>query len=299
MATAEHVWAALLAILHGLDFSKVQLVCAWGGKQALTRHYFDKAVVIVENYLLGEAKASMESLIMLEPTPLSVLSDCGWNQRGSESPMGVITFIGATTMKVVAVCPLINASKYLNFSGSSKAMEGEGTDRICQTLRQQKRTVGTFLHDGDSSSVSAIRKYFPESVEQRCVNHYCKNFGKWAKTHPSLGEKWYRRLQTALKAAILEASSKQDPKEALRLGLQKCLRHYKGDHSTCEHKFSIDPKDSMTAQQLGSLHVKFSDILKEADLIVHGRNQSVCESFNNLVCQYAPKTTNSPQLYLA
>ena len=64
MGTAEHVWASLLAILHGLDFSKVQLVCSWGGKQALTRHCFDKAVIFVEDYLLGEANASMESLIM-------------------------------------------------------------------------------------------------------------------------------------------------------------------------------------------------------------------------------------------
>ena len=100
--------------------------------------------------------------------------------------MGVTTFIGASTMKVVAVCPLINASKFANFSGSSKAMEGEGTDRLCQTLRQRGRTVGTFLHDGDSSSVSAVRKYYPNVVNQRCVNHFCKNFGKWARTHPSL-----------------------------------------------------------------------------------------------------------------
>ena len=141
MATAEHVWAALLAVLHGLDFSEVQLVCTWGGKQVLTRHYFDKAVKMVEDYLLREANASMESLIKLEPSPLSLLSDCGWNQRGSESPMGVTTFIGAATMKVVAVCPLINASKFANFSGSSKAMEGEGTDRLLpnsETARQDR-----------------------------------------------------------------------------------------------------------------------------------------------------------------
>ena len=90
--------------------------------------------------------------------------------------MGTVTFIGMKTKKVIAICPLLNRSSAANFDGTAKAMEGEGTYRMANSLRAQGYKITKFLHDGDSSSYASILWVFPTCAEYQCINHAAKTY---------------------------------------------------------------------------------------------------------------------------
>ena len=127
------------------------------------------------------------------------MSDCGWNFRGFTSPMGTVSVIGLRSHRMLAVCPLLNETKIANYKGTAKGMEGEGTRRICQALKTNGLSIATFLHDGDSSSFSAVKEVFPEAKELFCINHAGKNLGKSMKASVSVDH--WRKVQTYWKEA--------------------------------------------------------------------------------------------------
>lgn len=295
--TPEQVNNVLSAVFHGIDYSKVQSIASMFGQEVLSKYKFDKIVPYLEYKLYCAASWSMFINLEKETEDICVLSDCGWNHRGFCSPMGTVTFIGAKSRKVIAVCPLINATKYKNYDGSSKSMEGAGTELLCKQFFDKGLKITEFLHDGDSSALNSVRKYFPDCVEKKCVNHYAKCIGKWAATN--LGKPWRYRIQAAIATACREASKSENPMQEFAERLRIAQKHYKGEHDLCKHKFSIDEKDNMTPKQLTLFHNKLVEILALAPELIHGANQSVVESFNMLICKFAPKNTCSTQLYIS
>ena len=93
----------------------------------------------------------------------------------------------------------MNETKIANYKGTAKGMEGEGTRRICQALKTNGLSIATFLHDGDSSSFSAVKEVFPEAKELFCINHAGKNLGKSMKASVSVDH--WRKVQTYWKEA--------------------------------------------------------------------------------------------------
>ena len=50
--------------------------------------------------------------------------------------MGTVSVLGLRFHQILEVESLVNITKRANFSGTAKAMEGEGTDRICHRLKE-------------------------------------------------------------------------------------------------------------------------------------------------------------------
>ena len=170
-------------------------------------------------------------------------------------------------------------------------MESEGTRRICQWLQGKNYTIGTFLHDGDSSSYKAVLESFPEAVELFCVNHAGKNVGKFVTQ--SVSAEHSRRVSTYWKDAARKA-----PEDFIKR-LETMLAHYGGTHDHCHHFSgrSYDQKDALTNDQLSLLRAYLVPHCLNASKYSHGRNQSICESFNQSICVYAPKNVYAPILY--
>lgn len=139
---------------------------------------------------------------------ITAMSDCCWSFR-KRSPMGNVTFLSLKTNKIIAVSPLINRSQYQNFDEKAKAMEGHGTKLCCETLAEMGYTLVTFLHDGDSSSFSAVKGVFPDCKEQFCRNHTAKNLGKFAKEKMKTSA--YKYIQAWFSKTSKNASVTEDP----------------------------------------------------------------------------------------
>lgn len=176
-------------------------------------------------------------------------------------------------------------------------MEGEGTRRIWEDLQSKNYSIGTFLHDGDSSSYKAVLESFPEASELFCVNHAGKNVGKFVKKSVSV-EHW-RKISTYWKDAARKASLSTEPHEDFIKRLETMLAHYGGKHDNCRHFSgrSYDQKDALTNEQLTVLRAYLVPHSLSASKYSHGRNQSLCESFNQSICVYAPKNVYAPILY--
>jgi len=160
--------------------------------------------------------------------------------------MGTVTFIDVASFKVVGVAYFITISKAANFDGTAKAMEGAGTEEICSKVKEQGYTVQFFLHDGDSSSISTVMKYFPECQELLRINHAAKNLGKFV--YEKVDKEYRLNIQGWFKRVAVE-SSKQ-PKEKAEAyfvdNLEIMLMHYSGIHDCCKHPDrSYSQKDAM------------------------------------------------------
>jgi len=218
-----------------------------------------------------------------ENKTLFVMSDACWNFKSKryDSPMGTVTFIDVSNYKVVGVSYFINISKAANFDGPAKAMEGAGTDDICAKLKAQGFTVTHFLHDGDSSSWATIKQHFPECLELLCINHAAKNLGKFVynqvdKEFRTNVQGWFKRV------AVQSSKQPEDKAEA-----------YFVDNPDREYS----QKDALSKEKIIILSTKVAEFTKNAQKYIHGRNQSISESFNNLISVYAPKNVCTPHLY--
>jgi len=160
--THEYVVAALLSANTRAKLDRA--ICVFD-LAAPCQYQWEKAVVEVEAALEAMCLEICERNLARENIPLSVMSDCGWNFRGFSSPMGNVTVIGTESKRILAVCPLVAPTRHANYEGTARGMEGEGTRRICQWLQHKKYNIGTFLHDGDSSSYKAVLESFPEAAE--------------------------------------------------------------------------------------------------------------------------------------
>ena len=192
--------------------------------------------------------------------------------------MGNVTFIGLSSRKIIAVCPLLNTSVARNFDGTAKAMEGEGTLRIARQLKEKGHTVSSFLHDGDSSSFASIREIFPDCVELNCINHAAQNIRKHV--NDRIGTEWGNKCRGFACEVMRDAAEEEDPNQSLFDGLCRMVSQYSGSLTECIHERTFDRKEAMTATEVETLKSILSKDSMNLENYSHGCNQSLCESFN-------------------
>ena len=277
---------ALAALLSQSTLAKLEYCCELIGITPPPYYRFMKAIKVLEPILRTLADESMNKFRCEEDTDLFVMSDCGWNFRNNRSPLGTVTFLGMKTKKVIAICPLVNRGSEANFAGTSQAMEGEGTLRIAKEMKAAGFVVKKFLHDGDSSSFASILQVFPACQEYSCINHACKNIRKHVKTR--IGEAWANKCRNYAWKLMREASAAPSPDDYLYDGLCAMVKHYGGQHEDCTHERVFDPKEAMDEGQVACLKSILEKYSVNLGLYSHGLNQSYCEFFNNVICNFAP-----------
>jgi len=129
------------ALLSANTLAKLERALAVFELGVPTNHYWKKAIFRVGHILETMCSEICSNNLAKEPEPLKVMSDCGWNFRGFKSPMGNVTVIGLHSHRILAVCPLLNETKIANYQGTAKGMEGEGTRRICQSLKSKGLSI--------------------------------------------------------------------------------------------------------------------------------------------------------------
>ena len=65
----------------------------------------------------------------------------------------------------------LKRGKNSNYTGSSKAMEKQGTEEIIKMLKKREIIITHYIHDADASTSSVISSYYPNSIEYiGCTN---------------------------------------------------------------------------------------------------------------------------------
>jgi len=253
----------------------------------------------VEQAILYELMATNK----YQEKTLSVMSDCCWNVRGFNSPLGAVSMLGMTTKLVIAVEVMINRGMCKNTDVPSKAFEGEGTERICERLAKQGLKIEQFLHDGDSSSYASVKKIFENCKELRCINHAAKNFNKFCcETFGSRYSKTNsKRFYNGFWNACRNSSYAADPNAALVKNIENMVNHYGGEHSACSHpqRPKTYQKADLTTDMLNKMLERLAPVIASPEKYSHGQNQSLAESFNKEICDFAPKNVCVPILYEA
>jgi len=246
----QQLYFSISTLLTGIGYTKTEIPFALCDVETPTNHFFRKKLDHINHVLDRLLESSLKRHLEAcgNSKNIFVMSDACWNfkSKRNNSPMGTVTFIDVASFKVVGVAYFINISKAANFDGTAKAMEGAGTEEICSKVKEQGYTVQFFLHDGDSSSISTVMKYFPECQELLCINHAAKNLGKFV--YEKVDKEYRLNIQGWFKRVAVE-SSKQ-PKEKAEAyfvdNLEIMLMHYSGIHDCCKHPDrSYSQKDAM------------------------------------------------------
>ena len=290
----------LATVLHGV--TKAQCV-------SIHNHlgYFNNVSELEWNKLLVQFKSDVRQLVNIclinameeeiTDSGLEIMSDGCWNVRGFCSPLGTVSALGLKTKKIVGVSVLINEGKVKNCDVTSKAMEGLGTERICEFFQNNGINVKSFLHDGDGSAFNAVLKSFPACVEMRCINHAAKNIGKWATD--VLGARFGPKIRYAFWFCCRNASKAPNPELELKNEFKEMLNHFGGIHTLCKHhKTGSKPqKWYLDAEKVEVLRKKLNEFYEKPLLFSHGKTQSLVESFNKEITEFAPKHLLVPSLY--
>ena len=116
---------------------------------------------------------------------------------------------------------------------SSKALEGAGVEMCASRLCEAGANIDAVVKDDDSTSLTAVRKFYPDASERLDTNHVLKSFEKAVRTAarniPDLrgrAEQMRAHLQRIFRNASTNPACLDDL-------LQAFVAHMGGDHAIC------------------------------------------------------------------
>jgi hypothetical protein len=97
---------------------------------------------------------------------VTIVVDGAWSHPGWWARECTVIALDFITGLPIAVQHVI---KDRNYTGSSKGMEGWGMKEIAKQLKEAGITIGTMLHDKDSSAFQNVKSVFEDVQEQLCM----------------------------------------------------------------------------------------------------------------------------------
>ncbi|XP_069116956.1 uncharacterized protein [Argopecten irradians] len=190
-----------------------------------------------------------------------------------------------------------------NWSGSSKAMEGDMIVQITKDIESQKACIRTVVGNEDATTISKLHKEISPDIEKRSdSNHLRKILGNelyTIKQTNQISAKTIKYLQKNFNYMCQQ--NKQNP-EGIQQGLDALSMQPFNDHSKCDEAWckhvktpsikynSLPYGKPLTDKKFqNSLQNIFEKYKKQADKLAFASSTQSNENFNNIVASKAPK----------
>ena len=228
--------------------------------------------------------------------PIIIATDGAWSHRGwnaNECCVAVFDLLSSCLLDLEVIIRKLPHDIYGNYEGASSQMESEGLRRILKRLKENGIQVGEVLHDGDGSTLSVVKEFFPEVEELSDIGHGGKNFYKsivkLAKKFTGLKNLGTTCLRS-FKFSITHCDS--NPQLFTKLMWRQFDHYCNLNHQHCSHSIDYKPKSWKWVEDKEcreSLRQEFEKVIKKSNNYCKNLTSNICESFANTRSKFTDK----------
>lgn len=285
--------AALAALISGLPYTTLAVVCYILGVKPASRYYFDIGVNAITNALVDEAQSSAKKYFDLMEPNATVSFDASWSHKRN-AKICIADIIDIKSEKIIAftIIDKLLQDKFANYKGASNMMEAFGFEELIPKLKESNK-IRTLIKDGDTKIKTIIEKYNWTVRLVSDINHKFKNFHTSFQEINNRYNHSLRGLEVHLKSwlgEILFSNATTESKVAL---WNNTIAHYLGNHEKCLHKDTPKPwKNAKNPIAVKALEEVIQTWMPTVNEFIRGQTTNYNEVFHSVKARFFNKNFN-------